>query len=1430
MNRIYKVIWNKVRNAYVVVSELAKNHGKEKCEASGSQGFRLGMVLLLGLLLGGSMAAGGIPAEAAAVNAGTTTNANENTLAVGDNTTASGAGALTVGGGSSSSGTRAIAIAGGKASSDYTIAIGEDTKAGGTYTYAQGSTSGLSGEATQAIAIGRSAVAQGVNDVVIGSNETAATPTNAFVESNANGSNGVAVGGRVLMGHDNTATGRAANSVLVGSNNFSNAAHGIAIGQNAAAGMPVGFTNRKGEVVVYENSMAIGTNTRSYATSTIAIGNNAVAGNTGIPENTGNYNGQGAIALGENASSTAYYTVAIGGKSTASNAFAIAIGEEASATEGNTLAMGYGAKASARGSIALGDSASASALNDIALGNQSAASGGVSVAMGFAAKAKGGYTIAIGNNANAQDTGSIVLGSASVAKEGGVALGYRSSATRAAETKGAGWKTMDGTWTSWLSAKDTSVDSTHNKWNSSSGVVSVGSDSKTGNYETTRQITGVAAGVYDTDAVNMAQWKNTMLATVGDDKADTMTTTYGTDGKARNVTTLLNESLTFTGAGDTARSDASNTATKTLKKSELTSEANIGTIVSDNQIDIRLARNLEGLESVTTGNTVVNNSGLAITNGTKSVSLTDGGLNNGGNTITNVASGVVNHDSSDNTNAANIGDVKNLASSMVTVSGGKNTNVTTTTGKDGSKAYQVNLDDTVLLGSVESGEYIRLTGSESRIQVGPNLSLDGTIGEAYVGGVNIGYVPADNTLTYKDKDGHFLAPGIAAGSYVRNLDNKTWDVKNPLYLSGRAATEDQLAIVSSAVENAAAEAGKHTTVTVEGGKPAGTGTTYSGTNLQLNTSTGTDGGTVYDLKLSKDIDLTADGSIKTGNTTINKDGVETNKITIKDSSISIDKNGIDAGNTVIKDVHSGIVKGDDTDNSNAANIGDVKKIAGDAAEGAKARSGKNITVKADNTVNLNDQITLGSETNKAQQVTIDGDGATVTAGDGDNQVKLDGSKGQITAGGATLGKQANTSGDKNPASGSYLNGLDNKNWDGEHIQSGRAATEDQLKVVDDKISGGRVFQGDDGKANAVTVGLGSTLNLTGGADTANLVSGNIGVVKNSDGDGLEIKLAKDIKGLDSVTTGNTTIDSSGVTIKSSDATKGGDIKIATGDVSMGGSQIHDVAPGTNGTDAVNMNQLSGAMNNVERNLTKLDTRVNRAGANAAALAALHPLDFDPDDKLDVAAGTGHYNGANAVAIGAFYRPNEDTMISLGGSMGGGENMINAGVTFKLGQHNHVSTTRVAMAKEIKALKALVNQQYGEMQQMKQMVNQLAGKTALSVDTSALFPDIPQNHWAYEYVTKLAHTGILQGYPDGEFKGDRMMTRYEFATMLYRAIMSGAASNPDLNKDGTLDKLTKEFEPELKYIRIDVIQKDKDGVPTIERVRTTEAAKYHKAGK
>ena len=235
---------------------------------------------------------------------------------------------------------------------------------------------------------------------------------------------------------------------------------------------------------------------------------------------------------------------------------------------------------------------------------------------------------------------------------------------------------------------------------------------------------------------------------------------------------------------------------------------------------------------------------------------------------------------------------------------------------------------------------------------------------------------------------------------------------------------------------------------------------------------------------------------------------------------------------------------------------------------------------------------------------------------------------------------------------------------------------------------------------------------------------------------------------------------------------------------------------------------SETINRMGDSLTRLDNRMDRVGAGAAAMAALHPQDFDPDDKWDFAAGYGNYRGAHAAAIGAFYRPTEDIMVSVGGSMGGGENLVNAGVTFKLGQHNHVSNSRVAMAKEIKAMRQ-------HMAQQDALIAQLQQRNGLAVDParSGLFPDVAENHWAYQYVTKLAKQGVLEGYPDGEFKGDRMMTRYEFAAIVYRLVESGAGST-----DPELSKLVKEFSPELQYIRIDTVAKDKNGKPTIERVR------------
>jgi hypothetical protein len=685
-------------------------------------------------------------------------------------------------------------------------------------------------------------------------------------------------------------------------------------------------------------------------------------------------------------------------------------------------------------------------------------------------------------------------------------------------------------------------------------------------------------------------------------------------------------------------------------------------------------------------------------------------------------------------------------------------------------------------------------------------------------------------ITIGQQDNKEGNPNPTKGNYITGLDNTQWDAGN--VVADRAATEGQLS--QAITDISGKDKGGFGLADEKGGtvkKNLGETIAVKGDGKNIETTV-KDG--ALEVSLKKNVDLGQNGSIKAGNTTINSDGVETNKVKV--GYITITDQGINGGAKQITNIGSGIdgKQYKDAGDNNAASIGDVKKIAGDeaskAAEAVKSKSGKNITVKDDHTVNLNDNITLGDEMDASKQVSIDGNNAKVTAGDGANKVTVDGSQGRVTIGTGdktmTMGKQANTAGDSNPAEGNYLNGLDNTQWDGEHIQNGRAATEDQLKTVSDKVNSGRVFQGDDGQN--VTVGMGDTLKIQGGAKDVSS-DNNIGIVKGAD-DTLNIRLAKDIKGLDSVTTGNTTINNSGLTVKGDDNHK--DITIQQGNVNMGGNKITGVAPGAvtpDSTDAVNGSQLYAAgqaISNLGGAVNKLGTRVDRVGAGAAALAALHPLDFDPDDKWDFAAGYGNYRGANAAAVGAYYRPNEDTMFSIGGSFGGGENMVNAGVSFKLGQGNHVSTSRVAMAKEIKDLRENVAQ-------LNQIVNRQSAliEKLTSVDTGSiqdkgndLFPDVPENHWAYEYVTKLAKAGILKGYPNGNFAGDRMMTRYEFAAIVYRAITMGAASDPGLNQDGTLGKLAKEFNQELKFIRIDTIHQTDQGEPTVQRVRVQNTTK------
>ena len=232
------------------------------------------------------------------------------------------------------------------------------------------------------------------------------------------------------------------------------------------------------------------------------------------------------------------------------------------------------------------------------------------------------------------------------------------------------------------------------------------------------------------------------------------------------------------------------------------------------------------------------------------------------------------------------------------------------------------------------------------------------------------------------------------------------------------------------------------------------------------------------------------------------------------------------------------------------------------------------------------------------------------------------------------------------------------------------------------------------------------------------------------------------------------------------------------------------------------------MNSFKGDLSKMDKRIDKSVAGAAALAALHPLDFDPDAKWDFAAGYGHYRSGDAAAIGAFYRPNEDVQLSIGSTVGGDETVFNAGLSVKVGAHSGVSRSRVAIGKEVLALKKTVAEQNAQIQKLTALLNGVAG-TKMKADHTTLFPDVAANHWAYEAVSDLSRRGLVEGYPDGTFGGDRLLTRYEFAQIVYRAIQDGVTVN---------DRLVTEFSPEMALFRVDTVAKNAKGEPTIERVR------------
>lgn len=256
---------------------------------------------------------------------------------------------------------------------------------------------------------------------------------------------------------------------------------------------------------------------------------------------------------------------------------------------------------------------------------------------------------------------------------------------------------------------------------------------------------------------------------------------------------------------------------------------------------------------------------------------------------------------------------------------------------------------------------------------------------------------------------------------------------------------------------------------------------------------------------------------------------------------------------------------------------------------------------------------------------------------------------------------------------------------------------------------------------------------------------------------------------------------------------------ATSTDAVNGSQLFSVARDLqNQIDNTVPGQINNNITNLNNRVGEVEQRVNKVGAGSAALAALHPLDFNPDDKWTVAAGYGHYHNANSAALGAFYRPNEDTMFSIGSTVGNGNPQLNAGVSIRLGKRAPESRSRVAMGREIAELNARLQDVENKYNNLLQLLN----PHAIDPSKTAEFPDVPRNHWAYQYISQLAGNGILVGYPDGTFKGDATMTRYEFATMLYRALQNGAPI------DDNMRRAMNEFQPELQNIRLNHYRVDR----------------------
>ena len=790
--------------------------------------------------------------------------------------------------------------------------------------------------------------------------------------------------------------------------------------------------------------------------------------------------------------------------------------------------------------------------------------------------------------------------------------------------------------------------------------------------------------------------------------------------------------------------------------------------------------------------------------------------------ISGVAAGAITADSTDAVNGSQLHAVATEAGKHSKVVNGNNTNVEETT-VDGQKVYKVNLNNNIMVGDV-TGKYVSISGTNGTIEAtGAIATKDRVYADKGAKLADID-VTGDTISNGDAKMALNGAAGIAGmingkGASVYMQDGYTvinskvaFDQNGKIsgVAAGAVTADSTDAVNGSQLHAVATEAGKHTTLS-------------NGKNTTV-TSTNKDGQVDYQVNVAGDlkditsvsngdskINLNADSiSISNGNKSfaITNSGIGMSYITADYStkSIMLGENGttISGGLNVAGSKITGVAAGvADTD---AVNVGQLKEAVEAGNTDTHIKPGE-YGVGADNTVKMD---VVDKNGNKVDTVTIKDVAKASDVGDVNNIANdIKNKEGKTTVVDA-------------------VNNLNNKVGDLQYskVEKGDIADGDSTttaigkldqKLTDvaataakhTKVEGSSNIivtnTAKEGEAANYQVKLNETIDVN--TVTANSVTTGQTVMNN---DGL--KVGKDVSvTATAVTAGKTSISDEGVKV-------GDKTYISDKGLNANGQNITNVADGKvekDSKDAINggqlhqakadiNNRIDGVENQVVSNtnrINQLGSRVNKVGAGAAALAALHPMDFDPDDKLTFSAGYGNYGGENAAAIGAYYRPDEKVMFSVGGTVGNGENMVNAGVSFSLDRTNHVSNSRTAMAREILDLRA-------EVTELKAMVAK-GGLGSIAEDKMKIFPDVAENHWAYEYVGKLAAAGIIEGYPDGNFSGDRMMSRYEFAAMLYRAMQKGAQLD---------SKIINEFAPEMGRIRVDRISGEDGDRDKIERVR------------